>query len=98
MDAIIIETMLGCIGTVVWWLLRDKDAKQAEQIRLLFEKHDQDVKELAELRLNVASKHYEKSELDMRFKELEATFKEGFKGLGDKFDDLSQILIRCNRS
>lgn len=84
---------LGAVFTVLWWLLRSKDAEQAEKIKLLFEKHDEDYAELQALKLQIASQHYVKGELDTKFDKLEVTFRDGFLALGTKFDTLSNALL-----
>jgi hypothetical protein len=75
------------------WFLRSKDEFQGKQIALLFTKHDDDAKALEALRLQIASNHYVKHELDMRFDKLEAAFRSGFSDLGSKFDRLADRLI-----
>lgn len=82
----------GGVFTVLWWLLRQKDAVQAKQIELLFSKHDEDAKALQDLRVQIASQHYVKSELDGKFDRLETAFRDGFGQLGQKFDKLSDVL------
>lgn len=81
------------VGSVVWYLLRQKDEQQGEQIKLLFKKHDEDAKELEALKLQIASQHYVKSELDLKFDKLESAFRDGFNALGNKFDKLGEALI-----
>jgi len=87
-----VVTMIGGIG----WFLRSKDEFQAKQIALLFVKHDEDAKALQDLRIQIASNHYVKQELDSRFDKLEAAFKSGFNSLGDKFDRLADKLTQSN--
>lgn len=84
--------MIGGIG----WFLRNKDEFQAKQIALLFMKHDDDAKALQDLRIQIASNHYVKQELDARFDRLESAFKQGFADLGGKFDRLSERLLESN--
>lgn len=86
--------VLGITISIIGWFLRSKDAEQAAQIKLLFEKHDQDATALQELRVQIAAKHYERPELDAKFDRLDATFRNGFDNLGDKFDRLSDALIK----
>lgn len=81
------------VGTVVWYLLRQKDARQQAAIDLLFQKHDVDSKELQDLKLQIASQHYVKGELDTKFDKLEGAFRDGFASLGLKFDNLGQVLV-----
>jgi hypothetical protein len=83
----------GIVVSVLFWMLRTRDEARARAIRVLFEKHDSDVERLQELKLMIAGKHYERGELDVKFERLEDTFKEGFNGLGDRFDKLSAALI-----
>jgi hypothetical protein len=79
---------------VLWYLLRQKDDKQAGEIQLLFKKHDQDAEELKQLRLKIAEDHYKRGELDTRFDKLEGTIKSSFGDLGSKFDKLSEALLK----
>lgn len=88
----LIMTAVGGVFSVLWWLLRQKDEAQQEQIRLLFRKHDDDAAALQELRVMIAQKHYERPELDAKFDRLDQTFREGFRDLGTKFDKLSDTL------
>lgn len=81
--------LVGLLG----WLLSNKDAKQAHEIELLFQKHDKDAQDLAELKLVIAKEHYIKAELDDRFRSLDQTFREGFKELNVQFAALSAALL-----
>ncbi len=85
----IIFGMVAIIG----WFLRQKDSTQEKQIAMLWTKHDEDAKALADLKLEIAKEHYIKSELDARFTHLEVAFRAGFDTLGEKFDKLSDILV-----
>lgn len=85
--------VMGGIFSVLWYLLRQKDAHQEEQIKLLFKKHDDDASALQELRLQIAEGHYKKGELDAKFERLDTTIRDSFKELGGKFDELSKTLI-----
>lgn len=87
-----IAGILGLIG-IIGWFLRQKDEQQAKSIALLFQKHDDDAANLANLRLEIAKEHYLKHELDARFLSLEHTFKTGMSDLGAKFDRLSEVLV-----
>ena len=89
----ILVLLLSGAGTVVWYLLRQKDEQHSEQIKLLFKKHDEDASELAALKLQIASQHYVKSELDLKFDKLEHAFRDGFNALGNKFDKLGEALL-----
>ena len=83
---------LGLIFSVLGYFLKQKDDQQAAQIRLLFEKHDQDAAALQELRVQIASKHYERVDVDVKFDKLEKTVSDGFERLADKFDKLADAL------
>ena len=61
------------VFSVLWWLLKSKDEAQQAQIKLLFDKHDDDARALQELRLQIAQNHYHKVELDARFEKLVAS-------------------------
>lgn len=93
MDTDILLGLLAFVVSILGFLLRQKDAKQEASIKLLFEKHDEDVKALQELRLQIAEGHYKKVELDAKFDRMETTFRTGFDTLGKKFDDLTNLLI-----
>ena len=60
---------------------------------LLFRKHDLDVVALQELRVLIASNHYERNELDKKFDKIEIAFSTGFSVLGSKFDKLAETLV-----
>lgn len=81
--------LVGLVG----WLLSNKDSKQAHEIELLFQKHDKDAQDLADLRLIIAKEHYIKAELDERFKNLDTTLREGFRELNGQFATLSTALM-----
>lgn len=80
--------------SVVAWLLQNKDAAQASQIKLLFEKHDLDVQALQELRVQIAARHYERPELDAKFEKLDNTFREGFKDISSRIDRLTELMTQ----
>lgn len=99
MEYFFVELSLLCITAVfivLWWLLRQKDASQAQQINLLFTKHDDDARKLSELELKIASSHYIKPELDAKFMSLENSIKDGLHELGAKFDRLTEALINAS--
>ena len=85
--------LIAGVFSVLWWLLRQKDAAQAEQIKLLFLKHDEDAEKLAALSLKIAEMYYVKPELDVKFVHLENSIREGMRELGGKFDRLTETLI-----
>lgn len=77
--------------------LRTQHAKDLSEVRanldLLFRKHDLDVVALQELRVLIASNHYERNELDKKFDKIEIAFSTGFSVLGSKFDKLAETLV-----
>ena len=81
------------LGTLLWYLLTQKDSKQEEAIKLLWQKHDIDAKELENLKLQIASQHYVKAELDQKFNQMDATMRNGFQILSGKVDELSKTLL-----
>lgn len=84
---------ISAVGGVIWYLLRQKDANQEHEIRLLFIKCDAMSLSVQDLRLTLAGRHYEKTELDSKFDKLELAFKDGFETLGARFDKLGEILL-----
>lgn len=80
----ILMGLIGAVFAVLWYLLRQKDATQAAQIKDLYEKHGQDEKQLNELRIEIAKQHYVKGELDAKFDKLERAFREEMRALGDR--------------
>ena len=78
---------------VLWYLLTQKDAKQEDAIKLLWTKHDDDAKGLELLKLQIASQHYVKAELDQKFNQMDATMRNGFQILSGKVDELSKTLL-----
>lgn len=96
----IIPMLITGVFSVLWWLLKDRDAKQQKEldaqrqsIGLLFDKHDKDVSALEALKLQIASQHYVKGELDAKFDRLESAISIGFKGFGDQIEKLTNLLI-----
>jgi hypothetical protein len=86
-------SLVGAVFTLVSFLLREKDKKQEEQIKLLFVKHDEDAAKLERLELEIAKHHYIRPELDAKFDKLEGSIVEGLDKLGVKFDKLSERLM-----
>jgi hypothetical protein len=93
MDPWILQGLIVGLITIVGYFLRQKDDEQGKKIDKLFAIHDKDVEKLAALELKIASDHYIKPELDAKFEKMEATFRNGFETLGNKFDRLSEILV-----
>jgi hypothetical protein len=85
-------TSLAGVFSILWYLLRQKDAKQEEEIKSLFAMHHQDVAKLNLLELEIAKNHYPKSELDIRFQQLDTTIKEGFRELSTDIKDMTRAL------
>ena len=92
--------LLSTLVGVSLWLLKNKGMAQAReinelktQVEALFRKHDADVAALQELRVVIASNHYERTELDRKFDKMEAAFTSGFDSLGKKFDRLAETLV-----
>jgi hypothetical protein len=92
-SGVLAALLLAAVG-VAWFLLRQKDAKQGDDIKALWAKHDADVKDLQELRLQIARDHYIKSELDTKFEKLESTFRDGLKDLGGKMEALTLAVTK----
>lgn len=84
---------VAAVFVVMWWLLRNKDEAQAEQIALLFRKHDDDAQRLENLRLEIARNHYERAELDKRFDRLDQTIAGGLERIGEKVDHLANVMM-----
>ena len=93
MDSSFVLLTVEGVFAVLWWLLRQKDAAQQKSIEILFKKHDDDARELQELKLQIAEGHYKKGELDAKFDRLESAFRDGLRDLGDKFDHLAGVLV-----
>jgi hypothetical protein len=96
------------IVTVIGSLLAKKDSAQEreindlrgaheKQITELWNMHNIDAQALQDLRIQIASNHYVKQELDVRFDKLEAAFTAGFRDLGDRFDRLAEKLTTNGR-
>ena len=80
--------ILGGLFTILWFLLRQKDANQGKDIDTLFALHRNNEKEINELKLQIAKNYHPKEEinamldrfkayLDERFDRLEKTFTGG---------------------
>jgi hypothetical protein len=73
--------------------VKDLDELKAafeKEIVVLFKKHDQDAENLRQLEILIASKHYERSDLDSKFDKMEETSRRGFESLGNKFDKFTE--------
>ena len=91
--SVLIDICLTSLLVVLWWFYRQRDKDREDSIKLLFKKHDDDVTELNNLKLIIASKHYERTDLDAKFDKMEETTRHGFKDMGEKFDKLSNTLM-----
>lgn len=92
----VIITLLGALGTVVWWVLQNKDKEQGsaitshtELINTLFTKHDEDVRALHAFQREIDRNHYPKSELDPKF---DAMLR-AVERLSDKIESLVKALM-----
>ena len=85
--------VLTGLFVVLWYLLLQKDSKQQKDIELLWTKHDSDVTELQQLKLQIASQHYVKAELDQKFDRMDTSMRSGFKVLSEKVEQLSKTLL-----
>lgn len=93
MDPVTYVSLTTVLIGLVGWLLSNKDTKQAQEIDILFKKHDEDAAALAALRIEIAKEHYLKHELDDRFRSLEQAIKESSATLGSQFDNLAKTLV-----
>ena len=93
----LIQLVVYPLAIVVWHFLRQKDIAQQASIDVLFKKHDADAKELADLKLQIASRHYEKSELDAKLDRLLATVQDSQREMSAKLDRLSDALLSGHR-
>jgi hypothetical protein len=90
----IVLFIVGAVFTLISFLLRQRDEKQEEQIKLLFTKHDDDAAKLEKLELEIAKQHYIRPELDAKFDKLEGSIVDGLDKLGMKFDRLGERLMK----
>jgi DNA anti-recombination protein RmuC len=84
--------VLGGIFTVLWWLLRQKDEKQAhdiekinEALKDLYLKHRDDERELYALRIKIAENHPPKQEIEKMISDMKQHFDQ-------RFDQLLQVM------
>ncbi len=84
--------VIGGVFTVLWWLLRQKDAKQAEEIgkiaeaiKDLYAKHREDERALFDLRLKIAENHPPKQEIEKMISDMKQHFDQ-------RFDHLLQVM------
>ena len=84
--------VMGGVFTVLWWLLRQKDEKQAqdiekisELIKDLYMKHQEDERELYNLRIKIAENHPPKQEIEKMISDMKQHFDQ-------RFDQLLQVM------
>jgi len=85
--AILLTSIGGMATAIVMYLLAQKDARQAEQIKDLYDKHSEDSERLQKLELTVASNNYTKDEVNAMMLDLKAYIAglfENFKALIDE--------------
>lgn len=63
------------------------------EIDTLWSIHNVDAERLHNLEVELAKQYYPKGEMDERFKELDRTVKEGFKGVRDEVSTLNRALM-----
>ncbi len=83
---------LGGIFSVLWWLLRQKDEKQAQDIEKmgelvkdLYAKHQEDERALYSLRIKIAENHPPKQEIEKMISDMKQHFDQ-------RFDQLLQVM------
>lgn len=84
--------IMSGVFTVLWWLLRQKDEKQAqdiakisELIKDLYMKHQEDERELYSLRIKIAENHPPKQEIEKMIADMKHHFDQ-------RFDQLLQVM------
>lgn len=94
---------ISIVVTIIGSLLAKKDAAQEKEIVALrtdhgkhiselWEMHNRDAQRLNDFEVRIAREHYVKQELDAKFDKLEIAFRDGFKDLGDKLDQIVRRL------
>ena len=107
----IIMAVISGLFSVIWTLLKVQVARMqkdidtiasstgkfstVEQANKLFELHDQDAIALTEVKMTLAGKHYERTELDIKFDKLDQTIKNGFRELST---DLKEMTVSINET
>src|ERR1022692_4703120 len=79
--------------TVLWWLLKQKAEQHEKEMTKLWDKYDTLKESLQRHQVCIAEDHYKKPELDNKFGKLEKDIKDGFEGIGDKFDKMTKSLV-----
>ena len=107
----IIMAVISGLFSVIWTLLKVQVARMqkdidtiasstgkfstVEQANKLFELHDQDAIALTEVKMTLAGKHYERTELDIKFDKLDQTIKNGFRELST---DLKEMTVSISET
>jgi hypothetical protein len=76
--------ILTLIFGVMGWLLRRRAEENGNAITDLYRKHEEDARELSDLRIRIADEIYKKRELDLRFDRLDNSI----CALGQKIDSI----------
>ena len=95
----------GGVLTVMFYLLKQKDERQQKEIeslktsfdddvKVLWQRHDEDVERLRQLELAITGRYYMKEEMDIRLERLETSLTNGLDGLGQKIDLLTTALLQ----
>jgi len=78
------EIIMGLVGAVlalIGFFLRQKDEQQQGQIKMLFEKHEEDAQRLANLELQIAREHPNRNAIREMFGDFKAHMDERFDRL-----------------
>ena len=94
----VLSLCIGAIGTVLWYLLRQKDSAQAEQIKDLFAFCNSLRQEHNDFRVQVSDGHYKKPELDAKFNHLDDTFKQGLRDITARLESMNNIMVEHFRT
>lgn len=78
MSTEVILFIVGGVFSVLWFLLRQKDAAQADQIKDLYRKHDDDSSKLSTLELKLAHEYHSKHDMKDVLENLKLFFNERF--------------------
>jgi dihydroorotase-like cyclic amidohydrolase len=92
MSTEVILFIAGGVFTVLFFLLRQKDAAQAEQIRDLYQKHEDDSSRLIALELKLAHEYHSKTDIRDVLENLKLFFNERF----DRMEEALGIERRKN--
>ena len=82
--------VLTLFTTLMAWLFQQRDAARQSEIKLLFEKHDQDAKRLEDLQLEIARQYYVKPEIDSRLDRITS----GIDRLSTEIKELTEAVLR----